>query len=63
MLDEAICMDPDAYSKLERNCVIQCDSIKLTGSGIEIEVKSPSRDSLPKRIIINGCEYVMKEEK
>jgi hypothetical protein len=63
MLNEGIYMDFDAYDNFACTYAISCDEIQLSDSKIEIKIRKPDRDSLPKRIVINGCEYVMKEEK
>lgn len=63
MLDEVVYMDCDAYDNFACNYCIDCDEIQLSDGKIEIKIRKPGRDSLPKRIVINGCEYVMKEKK
>lgn len=63
MLNEVVYMDFDAYDNFACNCAINCDEIKLSDDKIEIKIRKPDRDSLPKRITINGCEYVMKKKK
>lgn len=63
MLEDSIYMDMDAYDSLKCNYVIDCKTIRLKDDKIDIELKNPDCESLPKRIVINGCEYIMKEEK
>lgn len=56
-------MDISAYDGMKCDYVIDCKSIRLKDGKIEIELKNPDCESLPKRISINGCEYVMKKKK
>ena len=63
MLNEGVYMDFDAYDNFACNYTINCDEIQLSDDKIEIKIRKPDRDSLPKRITINGCEYVMKKKK
>ncbi len=63
---ERISAEMDALAPGNLDFVVQCRNIKLCADGIEITLKEPKYESLQsiaKRIVIKGCEYVLKKKK